>query len=253
MTAKSIFSRNSYVHWPSPFFDEEIRQHRVGGKLVWVPVQRTRVYVTKPTEESTERQSMDSLDEVIAGLETALPVEDFEKIIPELGAHDDAAMRYSSDCFQHSFYNLFFYNRCCYYSAEDDSDDSSDSDKDADRTSTSGQDGHAVATAAPAAGKKKKGGKKKGVLNTMSQKFRDIVQDMTPHIGGRRSHEDSPGLQGNAWWIGRRGDALVGLCCTSKTRIVNHESASNGIIVCSSSHTCHSSSHKCSHFIVPQR
>ena len=46
-----------------------------------------------------------------------------------------------------------------------------------------------------------------------------------------KSLKSSNGLHGMAWWIGRRGNSLIGLCCTNKTKLVALKSKNNAVEV----------------------
>lgn len=61
MMTKMLFSRGSKVHWPSQFFDEEMRQYRVNEEIVWREIPRSgTAALSADTKEAAEPSSMDA-------------------------------------------------------------------------------------------------------------------------------------------------------------------------------------------------
>ena len=111
--AKSLLTRNSYVHWPSPLFDEEMRQYRVNGEIVWVVMPRVhpqfRSDRTEKRSEHDGRPRGESIDDGEPLPEDPdIPVAEVERIIAEEIIDDskDDDMGYCFLCFALSSDNL---------------------------------------------------------------------------------------------------------------------------------------------------
>lgn len=97
----SLLTRNSYVHWPSPLFDEEMRQYRINKKIEWVIIPRSHAQFSSdriragPELEKRPRESSIDDSEALAE-DTVMSLEDLERIIAEKEADDasDADSRY---------------------------------------------------------------------------------------------------------------------------------------------------------------
>jgi hypothetical protein len=77
--------------------------------------------------------------------------------------------------------------------------------------------------------KKKK--RKKNFLKKLARTVSDVLWDKKAER--RRARKNNSGLQSESWWIGRRGDCLVGLCCTNKTTLRTEKAGhiKNGVLV----------------------
>lgn len=111
-------------------------------------------------------------------------------------------------------------------SEEEDGDGDSSDEAGDDEVEVDGGDTATTATAStPSRKKSKKGGFLRKIVRTCRGVVRDTTRSARKHrraVSGKsagKRRKDACGLQGMAWWIGRRGSCLVGLCCTNKTNI----------------------------------
>jgi hypothetical protein len=96
MTAKSLITRSSFVHWPSPLFDEEIRQHIVNGMVVWVVTPRPTpppvdcAASARPTEDGAPKEHSPPSDREEYVYDDVVPVSEIQRAV-ETAVEDSAA------------------------------------------------------------------------------------------------------------------------------------------------------------------
>lgn len=69
---------------------------------------------------------------------------------------------------------------------------------------------------------KKKIKKQRGIFKQLSRGCRgvkDVLSGKAEKKKRKERDKDRQGTQSRAWWVGRRGDSLIGLYCTNKTRV----------------------------------